>query len=279
MKIFNINLEYNFLECVATFVLKQESSLENKTIFFPSRRSGNDFKRVLLNVSQRDAILLPTIKSIGDIDYDELLYKDVDNFFADTSRTKYKILLVKELIKWKENNSNIELFESMTIKQICDMGLELERFLDEISKNELDINDLKNVVDDEYAKHWQEILLFLQDFTAKWNKSKKDNNIISNTEYTTNALKLNADYYRDNRPINPIIIVGVVNHVKSSNNFIKSLSKYNNCYFIFRGLDIFMDNDEWKEINATHPQFLIKHTLENVLNSKKENVINLDNII
>ena len=108
MNIFNISSSYNFLEKIVDFtksITSEELSLSKMTILLPSRRSCNELKRLFLEKSD-GAIILPKIIAIGDIDYDDLLLKsiqinDLKNFTeisANTSRIKYKILLIKELI-------------------------------------------------------------------------------------------------------------------------------------------------------------------------------------
>lgn len=56
------------------------------------------------------------------------------------------------------------MLKNITIEQASDLALELEKFLNEVSRNNLDLNNLSSSVNDEYSKHWQEILDFLEIF-------------------------------------------------------------------------------------------------------------------
>ncbi|MDD2840480.1 MAG: double-strand break repair protein AddB [Rickettsiales bacterium] len=272
MNIFNIESGFDFLSRVADFAVEKANgdlALSNWTILLPSRRSCNELKRIFLEKSG-GAILLPKIKAIGDIDYDDLLLKQFNSddfnefveFSSNTSRVKYKILLIKELLKWSKL-SNKELFKNANIEQISNLALELEKFLNEVVKSGLNLDNLdKEVVDDEYSKHWQEILSFLQNFGKKWNKFVEENNIISTLSFKTKMIEFNAKFFEKNKPTNPIIIAGVNGNVRAVSELIKNLIKYDNCYFIFKGLDKNLSDVEWEKINIFHPQYYFKNLLK-----------------
>ena len=286
MNILNILISQNFLRNLYHFIInktKSDLELSNITILLPSRRSCNELKRIFLEYSNNNAIILPNIKAIGDIDYDDLFFKipsknDFKNyidFSANTSRIKYKILLIKELLKWAKN-SHKNIFKNIQMEQVASLALELEKFLNEVNKNNLELDDLNKIVDDEYSQHWQEVLSFLQIFGKKWNKFIEDNNIISNTNYRTKILEFNAEYFKNNKPTNPIIIAGISSNVKSTYNLIKNILQYNNCYFIFNGLDTNLTEDEWEKVNVFHPQYLLKKLLDECFNIKRDKIININ---
>lgn len=272
MNILNIPSCFNFLKSLHDFILDKASdklSLANITILLPSRRSCNELKRIFLENSDNEAIILPNIRAIGDIDYDDIILKQISiddiknnaDFYSNTSRIKYKILLIKELLKWTKS-TNKDLFKNITIEQASNLALELEKFLNEVNRNGLSLNDLEKIVDDEYSQHWQDILNFLEIFGKKWDEFIKKNNIISMVDFKTRMIELNAEFFKTNKPDNPIIIAGVSGSIKSTCDFIKSVVQYDNCYFIFKGLDKSLTNNEWEKITVFHPQYSFKHLLE-----------------
>lgn len=286
MNIFNIPSYSYFLKSLYSFIIEKsqnEIDVSNFTILLPSRRSCNELKRIFLEQSKNEAIILPNIRAIGDIDYDDLILKipnkdDLNNyidFTSNTSRIKYKILLIKELLSWSKT-SNKSIFKNITMEQITNLALELEKFLNEVIKNNLSLDDLSKIVDDEYSEHWQEILNFLQTFGKRWNLFIKNNNIVSMIDFRTKILSFNAEYFKNNKPTNPILIAGVSGNIISTCNLIKSLIQYDNCYFIFKGLDKNLTDDEWGKINIFHPQYSFKHLLENYIRIKRDEIIDLD---
>ena len=100
---------------------------------------------------------MPNIKAIGDIDYDDFimnnfnldLLKKFQEISKPVSNIKYKLLLIKQL--------SIEL-KSSNIDYLISLANELEVFINKVEEEKLDINNLYNIVDDEYSKYWQKIL-------------------------------------------------------------------------------------------------------------------------
>ena len=81
MKFLNIPANYNFLESLYKFILDNFSNnldVSNLTVFLPSRRSVNELKRIFLKNSQNQSLFLPTLKAIGDIDYDDIVLNGLD---------------------------------------------------------------------------------------------------------------------------------------------------------------------------------------------------------
>lgn len=283
MNIFNIASNFNFLEEVSDFASSISNGgleLSKITILLPSRRSCNELKRIFLNKSN-GAILLPKIKAIGDIDYDDLLLKSLEyqdfssleSFSSNTSRIKYKILLIQELLKWAKTIKD-DLFSIINTEQICNLALELEKFLNEVVKFNLSLDNLNNIVDDEYSEHWQKILKFLQIFGKKWDNFIEENNIISSLAFKTKMIEFNTKFFETNKPKNPIIIAGVNGSIKPVAELIKNLIKYDNCYLVFKGLDKFLTDEEWQNINVFHPQYYFKNLID-ILEIDRKNIKNL----
>ena len=105
-------------------------------------------------------LFLPTLKAIGDIDYDDIVLNGLDyNSLTDyseltkpISNIKYKLLLIKTILETQEN---------INIEQSINLSKELNTFLIEVERQDLDLDNLNSIVDDEYAIHWQKILVFI----------------------------------------------------------------------------------------------------------------------
>ena len=93
----------------------------------------------------------------------------------------------------------------------------------------------KGIVDDEYSKHWQEVLEFLQTFSNGWNRFIKENNIISNIDFKTKMIDFNAEFFEKNKPENTIIFAGVNGNTKHVSKLIKNLLQYENLVYSIVG--------------------------------------------
>lgn len=266
MNIYNIASGYNFLQSLHDFIREKSPSdfeLSKIMIFLPSRRSCNELRRIFLESSVDEAIILPTIKAIGDIDYDDFIYDDLEYITENTSRIKYRIMLIKELLEWSKTLCG-EVFGGINIQQASDLSLELDNFLSEVEKQNLNLNDLDKIVDDEYSRHWQEILKFLKVFGKKWNEFMEKNSIAS-PNFKAKMIGRVGEFFKNHKPDSPIFIAGISGSVKSTNDFITTTLKHDNCYFIFKGLDKIMDDIAWKKIEFNSPQYYFKCLLNDYL--------------
>lgn len=269
----NIPANYNFLENLYFFILEKFKEnpilLSEITILLPSRRSCNELKRIFLNSGT--AILLPKIKAIGDIDYDDLdletielgLLKKFDEISKPISNIKYKILMIKKLASELKNDN---------IEYLINLRGELDSFLNEIEKENLELDNLGNIVPEDYAIYWQKILKILKSFGNSWNKYLTENNIISNLIYRLKIINLYSEIFTNKQPKNPIIIAGNICSTKSTMNLVKILSKYNNTFFIFKGYENILENKEFYELEPTHSHYFYKKITENLNIKKVENI-------
>lgn len=252
MKYLNIPSNYNFFDSLYYFLMNEfdnNISIADITIFLPSRRSVNELKRVFLQ--HKKTVFLPNIKAIGDIDYDDLILndlnidvlKELNSLTKPVSNIKYKLLLIEELLK--NYNSN----------QAISMADELNNFLSDVEKNNCNLDDLDDLVSDDYSEHWQKILDFLKVFLKKWQKFLNENNITSANKYKVQTIEYyNRNYKQVNELNHPIIIAGNMLTIAGTTELISSLSKFNNSYLIFKGFEKF-NKDETKYINEFCPYY------------------------
>ena len=150
MHVLNIESNYSFLDSLYQFLIEKFNNYINiseVTVFLPSRRSVNELKHIFLKNSKQQAKILPTIKSIGDIDYDDILLNcsnlnlisNYTDIFKPISNTKYKILLLREMLNSKKN---------ISIDQAINLSKEFEIFLRNMEENKINLVDLSKVIDD-----------------------------------------------------------------------------------------------------------------------------------
>jgi ATP-dependent helicase/nuclease subunit B len=286
MNLFNIPSNYGFLKTLTQFAKDKFSenplSLSNLVILLPSRRSCNELKRIFLEQTKGEAIILPSIKAIGDIDYDDIILQKIsleylqkfEEIIKPVSQIKYKIFLIKKILEWSKHQTISGNFSSLSVERAAILATELDKFLNEIKKEGLSLDNLNNLDEAEFAEHWQNILKFFSYFGKEWEGFLRDENIVSLYDRRIKMIELNSEFCKNNKPKNPIIIAGSSGSIKATSDFIKTVLQYDNCFVFLKGLDKNLDEKHWENIDSRHPQAKLKKLLEHLkINRNKVNEI------
>lgn len=280
MNLLNIEANYSFLDSLYEFLSTEFSNditMSEIVVFLPSRRSVNELKRIFLKNSKQQSRILPTIKAIGDIDYDDILLNCSDlnlicnytDLFKIVSNTRYKLLLLKEVLDSQKN---------LNVEQAINFSREFELFFKNIEENKIDLNDLSKVVTDEFAIHWQKVLGFLKNFGLKWKETLEINDTTSIANTIVANIDLQTEAIKFNKPKHPIVIAGISRMIKSVVEFVKTLSKYDNTYLIMKGAENVLNESDFNKITETHSHFHFKELFK-ILDTKNYKNIRYDKYI
>ncbi|GHU26391.1 double-strand break repair protein AddB [Bacilli bacterium] len=272
MHYFNIGTNYNFLESLYRFIgdsFGNSLDISDLVVVLPNRRSVNALKMVFLKNSGNVTRILPIMRAIGDIDSENILLDNAEiGIFHDylkstktTSYVKYKLLLLSEIL----SNS-----EHLSVEQAIGMAKELDIFLSDAEKYEISFDNLNNIVDDDFAIHWQQILNFLKNFGSKWQNLLNENNLTSIIGSIINNIKFYTKIFEQSKPKNPIVLAGNFSPIKSTMKLIRTLAKYDNTYLLFKGLENIITEEEFNNIDEFHSHFYLKTTLKELAIDRKQ---------
>src|ERR1700709_339104 len=96
MHVFSVPLSVPFLRSVIAALVdgrlvdgfearKDPERLAQATLYLPTRRSGRMAREIFLDEMKTDAVLLPRIVALGDIDEDELAFTESSEQFGGTA--------------------------------------------------------------------------------------------------------------------------------------------------------------------------------------------------
>ncbi|MDR2778539.1 MAG: PD-(D/E)XK nuclease family protein [Rickettsiales bacterium] len=277
MHFFNIKANYNFLGSLYSFIydnFEDNIDISAMTIILPSRRAVNAFKMVFFEKSGSAVNILPVLRAMGDVDDESILLNNVNySIFKDhigsakiVSHLRYRLLLLDEIL---DGDS------SLTIEQAINLTKELDLFMTDVEKYEINFSNLDNIVDDNFALHWQQILQFLKKFGEKWQNLLAKNNITSTVGNIIANIKFYANIFEHNRPKNPLLLAGNFDFFKSTVDFIRALSKHDNTYLLFKGLENILTDEEFDGIDEYHSHYHFKKILRE-LNITRESVESIE---
>lgn len=266
--IYNISANYNFLQSLVHFILQKYQDnplfLAKITILLPSRRACRVIKEIFLEQNTSGAAILPNIKAIGDFDIEDVIDSNLTKNIQKNSisELKYRCLLIEEIRKF---NKKTNFFgKNINSNQIDLIASNLNDFLQEIDREELDLDNLENIESDDLASHKQKILNFLRHFGSNWRNILVKNDIISKTNWQNKIIDLNRDFLEETQPKNPIFIAGTTGSLKATSRLIKTISKLENGFVILQNLDQNITPEIAEELEENHPQFLLNRLLKSL---------------
>lgn len=245
----------------------QPDTLPDYVLMVPNRRSAKVMRDAFLRQSQGAVTLLPTIRPLGEADEDELaIYGaggeqaalDLPPAIPDLQRK----LLLTQLIMGRPDHRG----EKPTADQAARLAGELARFLDQVQTENCAFDDLKGLVPEEFAEHWQLTLEFLQILTIHWP------GILASQDVSDRAMRRNAliaaqiDLWEENPPETPVLIVGSTGPFPALRDLMAAVLRMPQGRVVLPGLMTGLGHEDWAAIadDAAHPQHLLGKTLGHI---------------
>lgn len=245
----------------------QPDTLPDYVLMVPNRRSAKVMHDAFLRQSQGAVTLLPTIRPLGEADEDELaIYGaggeqaalDLPPAIPDLQRK----LLLTQLIMGRPDHRG----EKPTADQAARLAGELARFLDQVQTENCAFDDLKGLVPEEFAEHWQLTLEFLQILTIHWP------GILAAQDVSDRAMRRNAliaaqiDLWAKNPPETPVLIVGSTGPFPALRDLMAAVLGMPHGRVVLPGLMAGLSHEDWAAIaeDAAHPQHLLGKTLGHI---------------
>lgn len=250
--------------------------LANITLLLPTRRACRVCGEAFLRLSNSKAIILPTIRPLGDGDDDEgLIYEALSSGFTGkgpdqslidmkpaVSSLERHLILTQAILSWRKNpelapepNLVKEQVEGQ-IKpaQASLMAHELAKLIDNAETEEVDLSNLENLVPDQFSEHWQHTLDFLTIITKVWPDYLKATDQLSQASRRNIMLNKETERLEQTKPENPIIIAGSTGSVPAAARLMKAVANLENGLIVLPGLDQDLDDLAFKNLVPYHPE-------------------------
>ena len=276
-KVLNIPAGISFSDALASYVFEQAGQdplkLSEYLILLPSRRSCRTIRDAFLRQSQGKPLVMPDLRPLGEVDAEELsLHLFAQGQALDIppaiSPLRRQIILARTIMTLYEQilpQHHRPHFEQATM-----LAAELSRFLDQVQTENLSFENLKNLVPEEFATHWQITLDFLKILTENWPKILQAYHCIDPAERRNRLLKSQSDVWT-NAPIDrPVIAAGSIASIPAVRDLIKTITTLPQGKVILPGLDPDLDDEAWSLVQEDHPQFFLTTLIDDLGISRKD---------
>lgn len=261
--IYNIPSSCPLVDILAASLLKQYSGnllgLTDVTIFLPNRRAVRELRNAFIRLHGLNATLLPRIMPLGSIDEDGFFFAGSDINLPPVISPAERLLIFIRLITARPDNFRLE---HISFAQACYLARELASMVDMAGNEQLDFAALEKLVPEEYAAHWQNTLCFLKIITEFFPQILAERNLTDISEYNNSLLNGQNAAWQQNPPTGEIIIAGTTATFPAMKQLVKTVSELPHGSVYLSGLDKYLDETSWEQVDETHPQFELKQLLD-----------------
>jgi len=235
--------------------------LADATILLPTRRAVRALGDAFLRVGEGRALILPSIRALGDVDEEELV--------LDPVGLGAEALALPPAMPALERQLRLArlIAEEGGADKVRALGLaaDLGRFLDMVVTEGADLSQLTSLVPQEFADHWQITLDFLQVLTARWPEELARLGYMEQAERRNRLLRAQAEAWTAKPPAGPVIAAGSTGSIPATADLLKIVAHLPCGAVVLPGLDLDLDDESWKTIGepgtASHPQYGMKKLL------------------
>ncbi|MGB0749860.1 MAG: double-strand break repair protein AddB, partial [Magnetospiraceae bacterium] len=234
-------------------------ALADHIILLPTRRGRRALSEAFLRQTAGKAVLLPRMLPLGDVDEDEFWLGGVDSAALDLppaiTATRRRLLLAK-LVRAAAT-------PAPPPDQALALADELARLLDQIHTARLTFDKLPELVDGDYAAHWQITLEFLSLLTEHWPKILADEGCVDPAWRQARLLEAQAEAWRNSPPQMPVIAAGSTGTLPATADLLAVIAGLPNGAVVLPGFDPTLPPAARAALAPTHPQYgmdwLLRH--------------------
>ena len=194
---------------ILTSVQTPEQLAEIK-ILLPSRRAAQALRTAFIQQGEGQALFLPDMQPIGDVDELDFGFlsqhfqrDDLFDLLPAISLTDRQMILAR-LIRSRSDSC-----QPLSVPQALRLAASLARFLDQIYQSGGCFSDLKETdIPSEFARHWAEILTFLEIVLQKWPEITKEMGVMDPSVRRLALLDKQLHNWTDQPPQTPVILAG-----------------------------------------------------------------------
>jgi ATP-dependent helicase/nuclease subunit B len=237
-------------------------SLADLLILVPTRRSVRALREAFLRASDGRPTILPRMAPLGDIDEGEWgdLLDDAGTFALPPAiDPAEREALLAELVSAYKDAEGLPVAQSAA--QALTLARELASLLDELAIDGVQFDKLESLVQGNFAGHWRHTTRFLAIVGEAWPKILAERGQIETLQRRTQSIRAQAERWRRQPPAHPIIAAGSTGSQPATRELLGVIAGLPNGAVVLPGLDRDMDDESWRQLDPSHPQFGLRELL------------------
>jgi ATP-dependent helicase/nuclease subunit B len=230
------------------------------TVFLPTRRAARTLAERLTAASGREALVLPRIVTLGDVDEDEGIIDpaaDLGPLPPEIPRLQREMILAERVAVFRRAAGSAGGFAvSLALARA------LARSIDEAANEDAVLTDIAGLVPADLAQHWEATIAFLSVITSEWPEILKRRGRLDPAARRSLLIRAYAARLERERPTAPFIVAGSSGSINATGDLMRVIAGLPSGAVVLDGLDTGLDEDSWAVLPPSHPQFALKELLE-----------------
>ncbi|OJU26589.1 MAG: double-strand break repair protein AddB [Nitrobacter sp. 62-13] len=265
----------------------QPERLAGATLYLPTRRAGRMARDIFLDVLNVDAVILPRIVALGDIDEDELAFAQAAAATVETldlppalDGLARRLALAQLIEAWARQLKPGDPAQAPLVlggpASTLALADDLARLMDDMATRGVDWRALDALVPDALDKYWQLTLDFLKIAREYWPAHLKETGRIEPAARRDRLIEAEAARLAAHHA-GPVIAAGSTGSMPSTARLLHVIAGLPQGAVVLPGLDTDLDEDAWQLIGgvrdktsgdfitppaAGHPQFALHALLK-----------------
>jgi ATP-dependent helicase/nuclease subunit B len=238
--------------------LKGPEQLPAALVLVPTRRGGRALAEAFLKASGGQALLLPQIRALGDLDEGEPPFEPGD-IGLDLPPAIEPLQRRFELAALVDQLSG----QTLTATHALDLADALAAFLDAAMIEGAPVAEkLAGLVDLDLAEHWQVSARLLELALETWPRRLAQLGLMDVAERRVRLLDLLAERWTSAPPSGPVIAAGSTGSTPATARLLKVIAGLPGGAVVLPGLDCDLADSAWSQIDDQHPQAALKRLLD-----------------
>ncbi len=234
-------------------------ALTGAVVLAPNRRAARSIAEAFAEVGDGQAVLLPQIRPLGDLEEDEPPFQPGE-LGLDLPPAIHPLARRFELARLVAAHDPACAAAPLRALEMADA---LAAFLDSCHIEEVaGLDRVATLVEADLAEHWREAAAFLVLAVERWPARLAQLGLIDAADRRTRLLRRLAESWDARPPSHPLIVAGSTGTVPAAGAVMAAAARAPRGCVVLPGLDLDLSDSAWDEIDEQHPQSALKRLLD-----------------